>query len=394
MATTTTPPIPDTTATEELPFPGGPPLLRATGMSKHFGPVEALVDVDFEVHAGEVVALVGDNGAGKSTLIKAIAGVQPADSGTIAVDGERVTIRNASDAYRHGIATVYQDLALCDNLDVVANLFLGGEMLTGTRALDERAMEHKTIELLDSLGVTSPASVRAQIGSLSGGQRQSVAIARSLLGEPRLVILDEPTAALGVLQTAQVLELVRRLRENGLGVVVISHNLENVYSVADRIVVLRLARVARPTTAVRRRARRSSPRSPAPRTTTWRDAPPQLHDPRGGDRPEHRDRQPRGARRQHELEQRDRVAHAVLQGAERAVPAVRRDHDALGHQRGHRGVQQRPPAAGEGRCPHVPDRGQEAHGDRGVPGAEREGGRPERRGLSHGSPRSGRCRSR
>ena len=208
-------------------------------------PVEALVDVDFEVHAGEVVALVGDNGAGKSTLIKALAGVQPADSGTIAVDGERVSIRSASDAYRHGIATVYQDLALCDNLDVVANLFLGGETLTGLRALDEHAMEHQTIELLDSLGVTSLASVRARVGSLSGGQRQSVAIARSLLGEPRLVILDEPTAALGVVQTAQVLELVRSpARDNGLGVVVISHNLENVYSVADRIVVLRLGRVA------------------------------------------------------------------------------------------------------------------------------------------------------
>jgi len=220
------------------------PLLAATGMSKHFGPVEALVDVDFEVHAGEVVALVGDNGAGKSTLIKAIAGVQPADSGSISIEGKRVHIRSATDAYRHGIATVYQDLALCDNLDVVANLFLGGEKLTGARTLDEQAMERKTVELLDSLGVTSLASVRARVGSLSGGQRQSVAIARSLLGNPRLVILDEPTAALGVVQTAQVLELVDRLRENGLGVVVISHNLENVYTVADRIVVLRLGRVA------------------------------------------------------------------------------------------------------------------------------------------------------
>ena len=244
MATTTRPPIPATTTVAEPPSSAGPPLLRATGMSKHFGSVEALIDVEFEVHAGEVVALVGDNGAGKSTLIKAIAGVQPADAGTIAVDGERVSIRSASDAYRHGIATVYQDLALCDNLDVVANLFLGGETLTGMRALDEYAMEHKTIELLDSLGVTSLSSVRARVGSLSGGQRQSVAIARSLLGEPRLVILDEPTAALGVVQTAQVLELVRRLRDNGLGVVVISHNLENVYSVADSIVVLRLGRVA------------------------------------------------------------------------------------------------------------------------------------------------------
>ncbi len=244
MATTITPPIPATTTVAEPPSPARPPLLRATGMSKHFGSVEALLDVDFEVHAGEVVALVGDNGAGKSTLIKAIAGVQPADSGTIAVDGKPVSIRSATDAYRHGIATVYQDLALCDNLDVVANLFLGGEKLTGMRGLDEYAMEEKTIELLDSLGVTSLASVRARVGSLSGGQRQSVAIARSLLGEPRLVILDEPTAALGVVQTAQVLELVRHLSAKGLGVVVISHNLENVYSVADRIVVLRLGRVA------------------------------------------------------------------------------------------------------------------------------------------------------
>ena len=227
----------------EVQPPAEQPLLSATGMSKRFGQVEALVDVDFEVRAGEVVALVGDNGAGKSTLIKAIAGVQPADSGTITVDGERVSIRSAADAYKHGIATVYQDLALCDNLDVVANLFLGGETLTGARTLDEQAMERKTVELLDSLGVTSLASVRARVGSLSGGQRQSVAIARSLLGDPRLVILDEPTAALGVVQTAQVLELVRRLRAKGLGVVVISHNLENVYSVADRIVVLRLGRL-------------------------------------------------------------------------------------------------------------------------------------------------------
>ena len=244
MATTTAPTPTAPLTTLERPFAGGPPLLLATGMCKRFGQVEALVDVDFEVDAGEVVALVGDNGAGKSTLIKAIAGVQPADSGTITIEGERVSIRSASDAYKHGIATVYQDLALCDNLDVVANLFLGGETLTGARVLDEQAMEHKTVELLDSLGVTSLASVRARVGSLSGGQRQSVAIARSLLGNPRIVILDEPTAALGVVQTAQVLELVNRLRAQGLGVVIISHNLENVYSVADRIVVLRLGRLA------------------------------------------------------------------------------------------------------------------------------------------------------
>jgi D-xylose transport system ATP-binding protein len=228
-----------------LPAPQRQPLLVAKGMTKRFGQVQALVDADLELYAGEVVALVGDNGAGKSTLIKAISGVQPADAGEISIDGKRVHIRNASDAYKHGIATVYQDLALCDNLDVVANLFLGGEKVTGlTRVLDEQAMERTTLELLDSLGVTSMASVRARVGSLSGGQRQAVAIARSLLGEPRIVILDEPTAALGVVQTAQVLELIRRLREQGLAVVVISHNLENIYSVADRIVVLRLGHVA------------------------------------------------------------------------------------------------------------------------------------------------------
>jgi D-xylose transport system ATP-binding protein len=221
------------------------PLLVATGMTKRFGQVEALVDVDLELYAGEVVAVVGDNGAGKSTLIKAISGVQPADAGEITIDGTRVKIRSAQDAYKLGIATVYQDLALCDNLDVVANLFLGAEKLTGvTRVLDEYAMEHKTLELLDSLGVTTLASVRSRVGSLSGGQRQSVAIARSLLGEPRVVILDEPTAALGVVQTEQVLDLIGRLRDRGLAVVVISHNLENVYHVADRIVVLRLGRLA------------------------------------------------------------------------------------------------------------------------------------------------------
>jgi D-xylose transport system ATP-binding protein len=224
------------------------PLLQARGITKRFGQVEALVDVDFEIRSGEVVALVGDNGAGKSTFIKAISGVQPADSGEFWIDGERVSIRNPQDAYRLGIATVYQDLALCDNLDIVANLFLGAETLGHgpgrvARVIDEQAMEHRTIELLDSLGVTTVSSVRSVVGSLSGGQRQSVAIARSLLGEPRLVILDEPTAALGVVQTAQVLSLIGRLRDQGLAVIVISHNLENVYSVADRIVVLRLGRL-------------------------------------------------------------------------------------------------------------------------------------------------------
>ena len=216
-------------------------LLTAHGVCKRFGAVEALTDVDFDVDAGEVVALVGDNGAGKSTLIKAISGAQPADAGRFEIDGEPVTIRSPQDAYRLGIATVYQDLSLADNLDVVANLFLGGEV-TRHGALDEDVMEERTRELLSQLAVGSLHDVRADVGSLSGGQRQSAAIARSLLGSPRLVILDEPTAALGVIQTAQVLELVHRLRERGLGVIVISHNLDTVFDVADRIVVLRLGR--------------------------------------------------------------------------------------------------------------------------------------------------------
>jgi D-xylose transport system ATP-binding protein len=221
----------------------------AKGVSKRFGAVEALVDVDFEVAAGEVVALVGDNGAGKSTLIKAISGVQPGDAGEFWFEDERVDIHTPLDAYRLGIATVYQDLALCDNLDVVANLFLGSELVASgaggrLRVLDEVAMEERTIDLLATLSVTSLRSVRTEVGSLSGGQRQAVAIARSLLGEPRLVILDEPTAALGITQTAQVLALIESLRAQGLAVVVISHNLANVFHVADRIVVLRLGRRA------------------------------------------------------------------------------------------------------------------------------------------------------
>jgi D-xylose transport system ATP-binding protein len=216
-------------------------LLTARGVTKRFGAVEALTDVDFEVDAGEVVALVGDNGAGKSTLIKAISGAQPADAGEFEIDGAPVTIRSPHDAYSLGIATVYQDLSLADNLDVVANLFLGGET-TRHGTLDEAEMEERTRDLLRQLAVGSLHDVHATAGALSGGQRQTVAIARSLLGSPRLVILDEPTAALGVVQTAQVLELVHRLRERGLGVIVISHNLDTVFDVADRIVVLRLGR--------------------------------------------------------------------------------------------------------------------------------------------------------
>ncbi len=223
------------------------PLLVARGVTKRFGAVEALTGVDFEVHAGEVIALVGDNGAGKSTLIKALAGTQPGDEGKLTFGGEPVTIKSPLDAKRLGIATVYQDLALCDNLDVVANLYLGEEIYeTGPqralKVIDEIGMEKRAVELLDSLSVTTLRSVRTEVGSLSGGQRQSVAIARSLLGDPKVVLLDEPTAALGVAQTRQVLDLVLRLRDRGLGVIIISHNIANVFEVADRIVVLRLGK--------------------------------------------------------------------------------------------------------------------------------------------------------
>jgi D-xylose transport system ATP-binding protein len=227
---------------------GSTPVLALKGVSKSFGPVQALSDVDFEVHPGEVVALVGDNGAGKSTLVKTIAGIHPADDGTISFEGQEVTITSPTDAVHLGIATVYQDLALCDNLDVVENLFLGREE-TGdgpaavVHQLDEVGMEKQTGELLENLAVTI-TDVRAEVGTMSGGQRQQVAIARSLLGEPKLVMLDEPTAALGVRQTAQVLELIKRLRDRGYGVLVISHNLADVFQVADRIFVLRLGRKA------------------------------------------------------------------------------------------------------------------------------------------------------
>ncbi|MFC9944513.1 ATP-binding cassette domain-containing protein [Streptomyces pratensis] len=216
------------------------PVLALRGVSKRFGAVQALTDVELEVHAGEVVALVGDNGAGKSTLVKTIAGVHPIDDGVIEWDGRSVQINKPHDAQNLGIATVYQDLALCDNIDVVGNLYLGRE-LRKFGILDEVEMERRSRELLSTLSIRIP-SVRIPIASLSGGQRQTVAIARSMLGEPKLVILDEPTAALGVEQTAQVLDLVERLRERGHAVILISHNMADVKAVADKVAVLRLGR--------------------------------------------------------------------------------------------------------------------------------------------------------
>ncbi|MBR7653534.1 sugar ABC transporter ATP-binding protein [Brucella oryzae] len=213
------------------------PVLRLSGISKNFGAVSALTDIDLEVFPGEVVALVGDNGAGKSTLIKTLAGVHQPTSGTIEFNGEKVTLSSPGVALDLGIATVFQDLALCENLDVVANIFLGREM--SPYRLDEVSMEIKAWKLLNELSARIP-SVREPVASLSGGQRQTVAISRSLLLDPKLIMLDEPTAALGVAQTAEVLDLIERVRDRGLGVLMISHNMEDVRAVADRIVVLRL----------------------------------------------------------------------------------------------------------------------------------------------------------
>jgi D-xylose transport system ATP-binding protein len=224
---------------DAAPATTGTALLSLRGVSKTFGAVNALTDIDLDVRAGEVVAIVGDNGAGKSTLVKVLAGVHQADTGTIAFDGTEVQIADPSAAIHLGIATVFQDLALCENLNVVENLFLGQEL--SPLRLDEVAMEVKSWELLRQLSARIP-TVRIPIASLSGGQRQTVAIARSLLGDPRIIILDEPTAALGVAQTAEVLDLIERLRERGLGVIMISHNMEDVRAVADRVVVLRLGR--------------------------------------------------------------------------------------------------------------------------------------------------------
>src|SRR5438445_508598 len=217
------------------------PLLQLQNITKTFGSVQALDDVDFEVRAGEVMALVGDNGAGKSTLVKCVAGTHAADSGRILFEGQEVHIHGPKDAARLGIEVVYQDLALCDNLDVVQNMYLGREV-NRAQILSEAPMEQRTSETLKSLAVTTISSIRQPVATLSGGQRQSVAVARAVMWNSKLVILDEPTAALGVAQTEQVLALVRRLGEQGLGVVLISHNLHDVFETADRITVLRLGR--------------------------------------------------------------------------------------------------------------------------------------------------------
>ncbi|HEY7931336.1 MAG TPA: ATP-binding cassette domain-containing protein [Acidimicrobiales bacterium] len=214
-------------------------LLSLRAVTKSFGPVQALRHVDLDVPAGQVTALIGDNGAGKSTLIKTIAGIYAPTSGEIFWRGEKVHVHSPRDAEALGIATVYQDLALCDNLDIVQNMFLGHEM-TKRGLLDEIPMELKTKQVLSELSVTTIKSTRQLVGSLSGGQRQSIAVARAVMHESQLVIMDEPTAALGVSQTAQVLELIKRLASRNIAVLVISHNLNDVFAVADRVAVMHL----------------------------------------------------------------------------------------------------------------------------------------------------------
>jgi D-xylose transport system ATP-binding protein len=216
------------------------PILELRGVSKSFGAVQALYQVDFHVAPGQVMALVGDNGAGKSTLIKSIAGIHTIDEGEVVFEGQPVSIHGPKDAANLGIEVVYQDLALCDNLDVVQNMFLGREELSSLRRLDETLMEKRARDTLASLSVTTIRSVRQTVAGLSGGQRQSVAVAKAVMWNSKVVILDEPTAALGVAQTRQVLDLVKRLGEQGLAVVLISHNLHDIFEVADTITVLRL----------------------------------------------------------------------------------------------------------------------------------------------------------
>ena len=222
---------------------GTEPILELRGVNKSFGVAHVLHDVDFRVYPGQVTALVGDNGAGKSTLVKAIAGIHHIDSGSYLFEGRPVTVRSPNDVSALGVEVVYQDLALCDNLDIVENMFLGRE-LTSRGLLDEARMETMAREALTSLSVRTVKSVRQTVSSLSGGQRQTVAIAKSVLWNSKVVLLDEPTAALGVAQTRQVIDLVRRLADQGLGVVLISHNMADVFDVADRICALYLGRVA------------------------------------------------------------------------------------------------------------------------------------------------------
>jgi D-xylose transport system ATP-binding protein len=221
----------------------GTPILQMTGINKSFGPVHVLHDVDFAVYPGEVTALVGDNGAGKTTLVKCISGIYSVDSGEVRFNGQPVSIHGPRDAAALGIEVVYQDLALCDNLDIVQNMFLGREQRK-RGLLDEGEMERRARDVLASLSVRTVKSVRQVVSSLSGGQRQTVAIAKAVLWESKVVMLDEPTAALGVAQTRQVLDLVRRLADAGHGVVLISHNMNDVFEVADRIAALYLGRLA------------------------------------------------------------------------------------------------------------------------------------------------------
>ena len=234
--------VPTASPTDSAPGAEGP-TLELRGVNKSFGAVQVLHDVDLNVRLGRVTALVGDNGAGKSTLIKGVAGIHAFDSGDYVFEGQTVTVHNPKQANALGIEVVYQDLALCDNLDIVENLYLGRELLS-TGVLDEISMEERASETLAGLSVRTVKSVRQKVASLSGGQRQTVAIAKAVLWESKLVILDEPTAALGVAQTRQVLDLVRRLADTGHAVIFISHNMIDVFEVADRVAALYLGRVA------------------------------------------------------------------------------------------------------------------------------------------------------